>query len=75
VDILKKALYYLYNDLQGYNGKIINLVHAEIVVEVKKDQADMVKNIVEKAMVRAGEDFIHTVPIEVDIVVDDVWRK
>jgi DNA polymerase I-like protein with 3'-5' exonuclease and polymerase domains len=74
-DILKKALYYLYNDLQGLDGKIINLVHDEIVVEVKKEQADTVKKIVETAMVRAGEDFIHSVPIEVGIVVDDVWRK
>jgi DNA polymerase-1 len=74
-DILKKALYYLYNYLQGLDGKIINLVHDEIVVEVKKEQADTVKKIVETAMVRAGEDFIHSVPIEVGIVVDDVWRK
>ena len=64
-DILKKALYYLYNDLQGHNAKIINLVHDEIVVEVNKEQAGAVKNIVERAMVRAGEDFIHTVPISV----------
>jgi DNA polymerase-1 len=74
-DILKKALYYLYNDLKGFDAKIINLVHDEIVVEVNIEQADTIKNIVERAMVRAGEDFIHTVPIEVDIVVNDVWRK
>jgi DNA polymerase-1 len=74
-DILKKALFYLFNDLQGFDAKIINLVHDEIVIEVNKEQANTVRNIVEKAMVRAGEDFIHSVPIEVDIIVGDVWRK
>jgi hypothetical protein len=27
------------------------------------------------AMVRAGEEFIYSVPVEVDITVNDVWRK
>jgi DNA polymerase I-like protein with 3'-5' exonuclease and polymerase domains len=72
-DILKTAVRNLmkYPDLE-----IVNLVHDEIVVEVSEELASM--EMVEKireAMVRAGEEFLYSVPVEVDIVVDDVWRK
>jgi len=50
-------------------------VHDEIVVEVAKDQVEKVKEIVEKDMARAGRDFIKSIPVEVDITVDNVWRK
>ena len=74
-DILKKAIDYLQHSLTAYDAKIINLVHDEIVIEVRNDQAEEVKEIVEKDMVRAGRDFIKSIPIEVDIIVDNVWRK
>jgi DNA polymerase-1 len=74
-DILKKAIDFLQHSLTGYDAKIINLVHDEIVVEVTKDQTEKVKKIVEKDMVQAGQDFIKSIPVEVDIIVDNVWRK
>ena len=74
-DILKKAIDYLQHSLAEYDAKIINLVHDEIVIEVRNDQAEEVKEIVEKDMVQAGRDFIKSIPIEVDIIVDNVWRK
>jgi DNA polymerase-1 len=74
-DILKRAIDYLQHSLAAYDAKIINLVHDEIVVEVTKDQTEKVKEFIEKDMVRAGRDFIKSIPIEVDIMVDNVWRK
>jgi DNA polymerase-1 len=74
-DILKKAIDYLQHSLTEHDAKIINLVHDEIVVEVRKDQVEKVKGIIEKDMVQAGQDFIKSIPIEVDIIVDNVWRK
>ena len=56
----------------AYDAKIINLVHDEIVVEVVKDQVEKVKEIVEKDMIQAGRDFIKSIPVEVDIIIDNV---
>ena len=72
-DILKTAVFNLmeYPDL-----KIINLVHDEIVFEVKEDEASLeTLQTIREAMVQAGEKFIHSIPVEVDITVDSVWRK
>ena len=74
-DILKKAIFYLMDGLRDYDARIVNLVHDEIVVECKEDQVDRVADIMESNMVRAGEDFVKSVPIEVDIIIDNVWRK
>jgi DNA polymerase-1 len=75
VDILKKAVKYLMVDLKDFDAKIVNLVHDEIVIECAEGQVDAVKEIVEQDMVRAGEDFLKSVPVEVDIKIDNVWRK
>ena len=74
-DILKKAISYLMADLRGVDARIVNLVHDEIVVECAEGQVDKVKEIVEQDMVKAGEDFLKSVPVEVDIKIDNVWRK
>ena len=42
-DILKKAISYLKLSLIKFDARICNIVHDEIVVEVRKDQADQVK--------------------------------
>jgi DNA polymerase-1 len=72
-DILKSAV----RNLMKYPDiKIINLVHDEIVFEVEEDKAelDLIETIRE-AMTKAGKEFLKTVPVEVDITVDNVWRK
>jgi len=74
-DILKKAILYLSDSLKVYDAEIVNLVHDEIVFEVREDQAEAVKGIARRCMVRAGEDYIKSVPVEVDIKIDTTWRK
>jgi DNA polymerase-1 len=72
-DILKSAV----KNLMTYPDiAIINLVHDEIVFEVEEELASL--EMIEKirdAMVLAGEEFLPTVSVEVDITVDQVWRK
>jgi DNA polymerase-1 len=69
-DILKKAILYL------SDFKIINLVHDEIVFEVPEDQASLeTVQQIRDSMTRAGEEFIRSVPVVVDLTVNDVWRK
>ena len=67
--------YRLSADLVPYDAKIINLVHDEILVEVSEEEAQQVKEVMRKSMIRAGEDFIITIPVQVDIAADRVWRK
>jgi len=74
-DILKKAILYLSESLRGYDAAIVNLVHDEIVIEVREDQAEAVRDIVKRDMIRAGRDYIKSIPVEVDIKIDSVWRK
>lgn len=74
-DILKRALYHLWHALNGHDATIVHVVHDEIVVECKENQADTVQNLVRENMIRAGRDFLDSVPVEVEITVDDVWRK
>ena len=71
-DILKKAIqYFMYKP----ELKIVNLVHDEIVFEIPEEKASMdTVEEIRKAMVRAGQEFIHSIPVEVDIVINEVWR-
>lgn len=74
-DILKKAILYLSESLKEYDAPIVNLVHDEIVIEALADQAEAIRDIVKQDMIRAGQDYIKAVPVEVDIKIDSVWRK
>jgi len=44
-------------------------------VEVNQNAAEDVKEIVERDMIRAGKDFLKSVPVEVEIHIDEVWKK
>ena len=74
-DILKKAILYLSESLMGYQAKIVNLVHDEIVIEVREDQAEVVRDIVRREMIRAGQDYIKSIPVGVGVTVNAVWSK
>lgn len=74
-DILKRALRLLHNNLQGTSGKLVNIVHDEILVEANENEAENVLQILEKAMISAGEEFVKKVPIKVDAKISDAWEK
>ena len=74
-DILKKAIFYIQDEIWNMPAWIINLVHDEVVLEFREDGEEIMRALVEETMVRAGEDFLKSVPVEVDITVDNVWRK
>ena len=59
----------------GYQAKIVNLVHDEIVIEVREDQAEVVRDIVRREMIRAGQDYIKSIPVGVGVTVNAVWSK
>jgi DNA polymerase I len=74
-DILKKAVFYIQDEIWNMPAWIINLVHDEVVLEFREDGEEIMKAITEECMVKAGRDFLKSVPVEVDITVDNVWRK
>ena len=57
-DILKKAIQYLHDELEGLDASIVNLIHDEVLVEAKAEVTDQVAGIVQTCMKRAGADFL-----------------
>ncbi len=74
-DILKRALRLLHDDIRATSARLVNIVHDEIVIECRSDEADSAAKILESAMLRAGSEFISTVPIKVDIHTAGEWAK
>jgi DNA polymerase-1 len=74
-DMTKLALINLRTALKGWDARTVNTVHDEIVVEVREDQAEEVKHIVEHEMVAAGEAILKEVPIVAEAAVADYWSK
>ena len=73
-DLIKKAMLDCYNRMQelGLRSKMILQVHDEIVIEVHKDELELVKTIIKEAM-EQGQPF--DVPLVVDIKVGSSWLE
>ncbi len=74
-DILKRALRLLHDDIRRTSAKLVNIVHDEIVVECDAIDAEKTSQILESAMLRAGEEFVSKVPIKVDVHTSGEWAK
>jgi DNA polymerase-1 len=74
-DMTKLALIGLHEALQGYDARVVNTVHDEIVVEAREEQAEAVCRIVEHEMVKAGAKIITLVPVVADAKIADYWSK
>ena len=74
-DILKKAILLLWENFTGMDISIVNLVHDEIVVECPDNMVKDAAKVVEDYMVQAGEEFIKSVPVTVDVSIDARWKK
>src|SRR5687768_13870377 len=74
-DILKRALRLLRDELKETSGRIVNIIHDEIVVEAEAHDADEVARRVERAMCAAGEEYVTVVPVKVETEIADEWVK
>jgi DNA polymerase-1 len=76
-DILKSALRRTYDVCKPYGKdvKLINVVHDELLFEIKKELIDELKPQIQKAMIEAGQEFVTNVEIKVDSMLSDVWYK
>lgn len=74
-DILKRALRLLNDELRDTSAQIVNIIHDEIVVEVNQGEAESVAAKVERAMISAGEEYLHNVPVTVESHIASEWTK
>jgi hypothetical protein len=74
-DILKRALRLLHEAISGTSAKLVNIVHDEIIVEAKATEAEVIAEKLEKAMCKAGEEYVTKVPVKVDVKIADEWVK
>ncbi|MCB1024758.1 MAG: hypothetical protein KDB79_10230 [Acidobacteria bacterium] len=74
-DILKIALRILHDAFRGTSARLVNIVHDEIVIEVRKEEAEEAAKKLEASMIRAAEEYISKVPVKVDVTVSEEWAK
>jgi DNA polymerase-1 len=74
-DILKRALRLLHDSLRGTSGKLVNIVHDEIIVECDAGEAEDIARRLETSMRTAGEEYVKRVPVKIDVMISDEWCK
>ncbi|MFN8672141.1 MAG: DNA polymerase [Candidatus Sericytochromatia bacterium] len=74
-DITKQALFLINKTFKNTETKLINTVHDEIILETPEDNALEVAKILEEKMIEAGRIYLKTVPLVVDVHIENVWSK
>ena len=74
-DILKRALRLLHESLRGTTGRLVNIVHDEVIVECDAAEAEAIADKLERSMCAAGEEYVAKVPVNVDVHIADEWAK
>ncbi len=76
-DVTKQAMIYVYNAIKdaGYDARILMVVHDEIVVEAREDQAEAVAKLLESNMIKGFSHFFKRIPMKVDVNISDTWEK
>ncbi len=74
-DILKRALRLLHDDLRGTSGRLVNIVHDEIIIECDAAAAEEMAGLLEGAMETAGREFLKNVPVKVESKISEDWCK
>ncbi|MCD9185890.1 MAG: DNA polymerase [Pyrinomonadaceae bacterium] len=74
-DILKRALFFLHQQIRGTKTKLVNIVHDEVILECDASEAENAAKVLEKAMCDAGEEYVKKVPVKVDVHIADEWTK
>jgi DNA polymerase-1 len=74
-DIAKLALGYVREELEGLDARLINCIHDEFVVECREEISGEVSERTRAAMLRAGEEILNRVPVDVEVAVSHEWRK
>ena len=75
-DIIKLAMVNVYNKLEekGLKSKLILQVHDELILNVYKDELEIVKELVRSEMENIKSDVLR-VPLEVDVNIGETWYE
>lgn len=74
-DIVKRALGDLMVNLSGSSAKVIGMVHDEIIVEAREEEASDVAKILRTTMEHVGSYYLSRVPLVADTVIADNWAE
>jgi DNA polymerase-1 len=74
-DILKRSLRLLHEALRDTSGRLVNIVHDEVIVECDAMEAEATAEKLDRSMCAAGEEFISKVPVKVDVHIADEWTR
>ena len=74
-DMLKIATLRMFPKLVEYDARLVHQVHDELVVEALESNAEEVAYIVQADMIKAGDNILELVPVEVDCNIGDSWSK
>lgn len=76
-DVTKQGMVFVDRALKagGYDATILMVVHDELVVEVREDQAKEAAKIVEDEMCHGFTHFFHNIPMRVDATISHTWEK
>ena len=74
-DIIKVALFRIYEETRGTNVKMVHVFHDESIVECPDEDVPMAKEIIETCMINAAQVFLKNVPVKVDIKSGRRWGK
>lgn len=76
-DITKQALIYTHEAIEkeGLDAKVLMVIHDEIIMEARKEQAERAARILEDCMVRGFTAFFKKIPAKVDASISNYWTK
>lgn len=74
-DTIKQAMIYVLERIKPYDARLLLTVHDEIIVEVREDQAQEVKSVVERSIIDGFGEFFKLVPMSTEALVGDCWLK
>jgi DNA polymerase-1 len=82
-DMLKDALRRIYSRMRGgilngpklYDGRLLLVVHDEVVMMAKEEDAEAISKIMYESMSEAYDAIITGIPNKIDVVIDDTWEK
>ncbi len=72
-DMTKLAIIYLHEELKKFGGRVVFVVHDEIVSEVPEEFADEAAKLVKECMIRAGKVMIKSIDVDVDVHIGKSW--
>ena len=74
-DILKMAVVFFGKLKDGLDANIVNLVHDEIVVDVKEEDAQKARDVLSESMLRSGKILLKKVPVEFEAQIVKSWAE